>query len=423
VSAAFILGVGQTVFGRHPARSLRDLALEAAAEAARDAGLDLSEVDAVLVANSTEGYHQGQHTIRAQVLLHKTPLAGKPMMNVENACAGGSTALHLAVLAVRSGQYRRVLALGAEKLFYPDDPARTFGAYTTALDVATASEHLTRLLELREQGLASLRASNPTLAARVPSEDAGGQRTVFMDVYAAFTIWHMARLGSTPEQLAAIAAKNHRHGAVNPKAQIRIAMTADAVLADRLVSWPLTRSMCAPVGDGAAAAVVVSEDEARRRGAGRAVRVRASAVTTATDRPVERLEDDVAARAGRAAYEQAGVGPGDLHLAEVHDATAFGELHQLEAMGFCAPGEGGAFALAGHAELGGKLPVNTSGGLECRGHPIGASGLAQIHELVLQLRGEANGRQVEGARLALAENGGGNLGYEEAVACVHLLEK
>jgi len=417
---AWILGVGHTAFARHPDRPLADLALKAAGEAARDAGLGLHEVDAVFFSNSTWGFFDNQHCIRAQVAFQGTPLAGKPMVNVENACAGASTALHLARMAVASGQYGTVLAVGAEKIFN-EDRVKMFSAFMTALDVARAGEHLDRLLALREHALVDLRRRHPGLAARHPGGETG-ERTVFMDVYAAFTLWHMAEYGSTPEQLAAIAAKNHHHAVANPKAQIRIPMTPEEVLADRPVSWPLTRSMCSPIGDGAAAAVVVSDEVKRRRGDSRAVRIRASAMRTGTSREMDDLGADIAIRTARAAYEEAGITPEEIHVAEIHDATAFGELHQSEVLGFCPMGEGGVFALEGHSTLGGRLPINPSGGLECRGHPIGASGLAQIHELVLQLRGEAEGRQVEGARLALAENGGGNIGYEEATLVIHILE-
>jgi acetyl-CoA acetyltransferase len=418
MSDAFVAGTGQTSFGRHPERTVRDLALEAALAAAEDADLDLEEIEAVFFANSLQGYHDGQHTIRAQVALQGTPLAGAALVNVENACAGGSTALHLASLAVRSGQYRRVLALGADKCFVPGDPARTFGAYLTALDVARAQDHLGRLLALRERSLAALRDRRPELARRFADPQGAGGHSVFLDVYSAFALWHMARYGTTLEQLAAVAAKNHRHGAANPLAQIRIPMTPEAVLADRVVSWPLTRAMCAPVGDGAAAAVVVGTVDRHPQ----AVRIRASALASGTERALDDAARDVAARTAALAYEQAGLGPHDVHVAEVHDATAFGELHQLEALGFCEEGRGGEFAQAGHGAVGGRQPINPSGGLECRGHPIAASGLAQVHELVLQLQGRADGRQVPGARIALAENGGGNIGHEEAALCIHILE-
>jgi acetyl-CoA acetyltransferase len=182
-------------------------------------------------------------------------------------------------------------------------------------------------------------------------------------------------------------------------------MSVDEVLADKPIAYPLTRSMCAPVGDGAAAAIVCSEKYLKKLSAARPVKIRASVLGSGTDRDLD--GEDIGERLAKQAYEIAGLGPEEISLAELHDATAYGELHQTEAMGFCPMGEGGIFAASGATRLGGRQPVNTSGGLECRGHPIGASGLAQIYEIGLQLRGEAGKRQVDGARIGLAENGGG----------------
>jgi acetyl-CoA acetyltransferase len=197
-------------------------------------------------------------------------------------------------------------------------------------------------------------------------------------------------------------------------------MTVEEVLADKPVAYPLTRSMCAPVGDGSAAAIVCSERYLRKLNGVRPVKVRASVQGQGADRDLDGV--DIGERLSGEAYETGGVGPDDIDTAELHDATAFGELHQTEAMGFCPIGGGGPYAESGATKLGGAKPINTSGGLECRGHPIGASGLAQIYEIVTQLRGEAGARQVEGARIALAENGGGNIGVEEAAMCIHILE-
>ncbi|MFZ5591525.1 MAG: thiolase family protein, partial [Bacillota bacterium] len=188
-----------------------------------------------------------------------------------------------------------------------------------------------------------------------------------------------------------------------------------------LVAYPLTRAMCSPVGDGAAAAILCSEKYLSKLAAARPVRVLASVLASGRDRPID--GEDIGERTARLAYHMAGLGPADISVAELHDATAFGELHQTEAMGFCAHGEGGILAESGATRLGGRIPVNTSGGLECRGHPIGASGLAQIHEIVTQLRGEAGARQVKNARIGLAENGGGNIGFEEAALCIHIFER
>jgi acetyl-CoA acetyltransferase len=196
-------------------------------------------------------------------------------------------------------------------------------------------------------------------------------------------------------------------------------MTVDEVLKDRDVSYPLTRAMCAPIGDGAAAAIVCSEKFLKEHPNGRAVRIRASVMKSGRLNGI----NDISRRSAKAAYDMAGIGPEDINLAEVHDATVFGEIIQCEQLGFCPEGEGGIFAESGATALGGKLPINPSGGLISRGHPIGASGLAQIYELVTQLRGEAGKRQVADHRMALAENGGGFLGMGEASMAIHVLEK
>jgi len=185
---------------------------------------------------------------------------------------------------------------------------------------------------------------------------------------------------------------------------------------DYEVAYPLTRGMCAPTGDGSAAAIVCSEKFLKRHPSSRAVRIRASVLRSGAWTG----ENDICERASNAAYEMGGLGPEDIHVAEVHDATAFGELHQTEQMGFCPKGEGGPFAESGATALGGKIPVNPSGGLISRGHPIGASGLAQIYELVTHLRQEAGKRQVNNPRIAMAENGGGTIGTGEAAMSIHM---
>jgi acetyl-CoA acetyltransferase len=231
----------------------------------------------------------------------------------------------------------------------------------------------------------------------------------------------MSRFGSTQQQLAVICAKNHFHGSLNPLAQYQHTMTEEEVLADKAVAYPLTRAMCAPVGDGAAAAVVCSKEYLKKLVNARPVRIRASVLGSGADRDIN--APDIGERLSKKAYDAAGIGPEEIDFAELHDATSWGELHQTESMGFCPMGEGGPFAESGATRLGGKMPINTSGGLECKGHPIGASGLSQIHELVVQLRGDAGKRQVDGARIGLAENGGGNIGVEEAAMGIHILEK
>jgi acetyl-CoA acyltransferase len=260
------------------------------------------------------------------------------------------------------------------------------------------------------------------LSGKEAGEAAGSaERSVFMDIYAGLAKQHMRLFGSTQRMFAAVTAKNRAHAVRNPYAQFRIASSIEEILAARPIAWPLTLPMCAPVSDGAAAAIVCSASALRRMGSSRAVRVYASVLASGTDRAADDLQAHITRKAAIQAYENAGVGPREISLAEVHDATAVGEVIQIETLGLYAAGEGGVAAELGESALGGRLPVNVSGGLECRGHPIGATGLGQIHELTRQLRHEAGANQVERARFAIAENGGGFLGVEEAAACITVL--
>jgi acetyl-CoA acetyltransferase len=245
-----------------------------------------------------------------------------------------------------------------------------------------------------------------------------------MDVYAAFCRHHMARFGTTQRQMAAVSAKNHTHSVENPRSQYRRAFTTEEVLAARPIVWPLTLPMCSPISDGAAAALVASREVAQKLGqTARAVKIRASVLMSGDHRDPDRLEDHVARKASRRAYEIAGLGPQDVDVVECHDATAFGEILQSEMLGFFPLGGGGPAAERGETRIGGRIPFNPSGGLESKGHPIGATGLGQTFELVAQLRGEAGARQVEGARIALLENGGGLRGVEEAAVAISLFER
>jgi acetyl-CoA acetyltransferase len=376
-----------------------------------DAGLDKAALQAAFFSNTFWGMFSNQHSIRGQVVLRSMGIDAIPVTNVENACAGASTALHMAYTGVRAGMYDVALAVGSEKITDPDK-VKSLTAYATCMDVDNFESHINMMMEL-----------NKTFKVEIPPDQAppGDGRSIFMDAYAMGAKWHMSRFGSTQQQLAAICAKNHWHGSLNPMAQYQMDMSVAEVLADKPIAYPLTRAMCAPVGDGAAAAIVCSENYLKRIGGARPLRIRSSVLGSGTDRDLD--GEDIGERLAKQAYDVAAVGPQDISLAELHDATSYGELHQTEAMGFCPMGEGGPWAESGATKLGGQQPVNTSGGLECRGHPIGASGLAQIYELGVQLRGEAGPRQVEGARLGLAENGGGNIGVEEAAMCIHILEK
>ncbi len=336
-----------------------------------------------------------------------------PVTNVENACAGASTALHLAYTGIRAGMWDVAMAVGSEKITNPNK-ALSLGAYASCMDVGNLQKHIAMIMEV----------GKTFKNLKIPGHDEskpGEGRSIFMDAYAMGARWHMDRFASTQKQLAVICSKNHYHGSLNPLSQYQQLMSVEEVLADKEVAWPLTRAMCAPVGDGAAACIVCSESFLKKLSGARPVKISASVCGQGSDRELD--GEDIGERLSRQAYNMAGVGPSDISLAELHDATSWGELHQSEVMGFCPAGEGGPYAETGATRLGGERPINTSGGLECRGHPIGASGLAQIHELVLQLRGEAGKRQVEKARIGLAENGGGNIGVEEAAMCIHILEK
>jgi len=411
MSNVYIIGSGMIRFNKYPDETVRTMAEKAMQLALEDSGLDKKDIQAGFFSNTFWGMFSGQHSIPGQVIFRGMGIDKIPVVNVENACAGGSSVLHLAFTGIKAGMYDVAIAVGSEKITNPNK-ALSLGAYASCMDVENFEKHINMIIEVSK-----------SFKITIPQDESkpGEGRSVFMDAYAVGARWHMDRFGSTQHQLAVICSKNHFHGSLNPLSQYQHRMTVEEVLADKLVAWPLTRAMCAPVGDGAAAAIVCSEKFLKKLTGARPVKIIASVMGQGEDRDLD--APDIGERLSKLAYEQAGVGPDDISLAELHDATSWGELHQTESMGFCPVGEGGPFAESGATTLGGKKPINTSGGLECRGHPIGASGLAQIHELVLQLRGEAGARQVENARLGLAENGGGNIGVEEAAMCIHILEK
>lgn len=399
----WVAGVGMTAFGVRPEASVKDLTRDAVTEALSDAGAELGDVEAAYFGNTCQGVLEGQVVVAGQMALRSMGFERIPVVNVENACATGATALHQAVLHVRSGAGDVVLAVGAEKLNIGDGQ-KSLSVFDGGVDV---------------NDLAGVRSVLTELGGEIP--DSGRPHSMFMDIYAALARAHMDAFGTTQRQLALIAEKNHAHAVHNPLAHFRKEMSATEILAARPVAGPLTVPMCAPLTDGAAAVVVCNSAGLRRLGACRPVRVLATVVRTGTVRPLSAWDRSVSRLAAQDAYEQAGVGPDDVSVAEVHDASAFGELLQTELLGFCEIGSGGKLAESGATRLGGLLPVNPSGGLESKGHPMGASGLAQIYELAHQLRGNCGVRQVPDARIALAENGGGWYGSEEAVAAITIL--
>ena len=378
----YVAGIGMTRFAKQPDRTLKDLTAEAVNAVLKDSGQVVGDVQSCYFGNAVAGSMTGQEMLAGQFFLRPLGLGGIPIFNVENACASASTAFHLAWQAVASGMQDAVLAVAAEKMTHPDK-ARSFAAIGGSVDVETT-----------------------------PADLPAG-RSFLMDMYAGAALRYMERTGATREDLAQVVVKNQRHGKLNPAAQYGGDLTVEQVLAAREIVWPFTLQMCSPISDGAAAALLVSAD---LRPSGPAVAVLASAARSV---PADGSAS-VTGLAAAAAYEQAGLGPADLDCVEVHDAAASAELVIYEQLGLAEPGGGPALLRSGKTELGGPLPVNTSGGLLARGHPIGATGLAQIVEAVAQARGSAGGRQVPGARIALTQNAGGWHGSDNVASVVHI---
>lgn len=388
MSSAAILGVGLTPFGRFKDRSLSELAGQAIAAALADAGVSPTEIDTAFVANSMASVTTGQVAVVGQAVLRPLGYSGIPVYNIDNACAASSSAMDLAVQAVMSGRAEVVLVAGVEKLF-----AASRGDSYRALNGAVDTSFLA------SSGVDPLAES--VFVAAIYPERLGRYR---------------ARYGLDARTLAEIAVKNRANAALNPCAQYTEPISVDDVLGSRMVAEPLTALMCAPISDGASAVVVTTPARARSDGR-RPVWIRG--IATGMGAPPG--SDATVARIARRAFAEAGIGPADLDVAEVHDSIAFNELLTYEELGLCPAGEGARFASSGASSLLGTVPVNTSGGLESRGHPVAATGLAQIIELVQQIRHEAGERQVADARIAVAENAGGFVVDDTAAAVVTVL--
>ena len=409
----YIVGVGMTPFGRHADKTIKQLTAWAVEDALKDAGCERQWVQAAFFGNCTQGHFDGQHMIRGQVALLPLGLDGIPIYNIEGACASSSHAFNLAVTQLRGGAADVVLAVGAEKMFYPDK-AKMFSAFESAWDIETFEDNKNYLASMGK-GI-------------VPPAGSQSEKpySPFMDVYAALGRGGlMERFGITQRQLAAVSSKNHGHSVHNERSQYRQPMSIEEILAAAPITYPITLPMCSPISDGASAAIVCTESALKKFGFDRtrAVRVLVSVVRSASAREASDFDKGCTHLAGKAAFEQAGIGPKDIHVAEVHDATAIGELLSVEGLGLCEPGTSGEMAERGDTTLGGRLPVNPSGGLESKGHPIGATGLGQIFELVEQLRGNCGPRQVEGARFALQGNGGGLWRVEESTEHVGIFAR
>ena len=410
---AVIIGADSTPFGKWPHRSYKDLTEETCRSVLADAGLpDGRQVDEIWFANCTM-QRMGQANIRGQVCLSRLLRDGvfaprTPVFNVENACASSTAAFYGAVGSVLSGRAKLALVVGVEKLV-PDDGGRAdLSLFDTGMDQMDPEEWLAYYAAAgAEIGLPFAR---------------GADRSIAMDTYAVQAAFHMREHGTTQRQIAMAAAQTHTYAVENPKAQYRFALTPQEVLDDRPITFPFTRAMCAPIGDGAAALLVASDDLAARLDPAhrhRAVSVLACAAAGGAYR--DWREPSQSHVAAARAFAEAGLSPADVSVAEVHDATSFSVIYQAEMMGLCPLGRGGALVESGETGPGGRIPINTSGGLVSKGHPVAATGASMIYELMLQLRGEAGARQVPGAAIGLAENGGGIVGFDEAIGFVTLL--
>ena len=412
MSNIYIAGIAMTVFGRHLERSLDDLAGEALQGALKDASCQIGDLGVAFYAGMTNGPLQGQIAIPGQVVLSKIGINSIPIYNIENACASGSSAFNLAVQSLKAGTTDVALAIGAEKMNIPDK-AKAFSIFEAGWDISRVEENYQNLVTMGE-GIVP-----------PPGSQSDRPYSKFMDIYAAMCRWHMKTYGTTQRQIAAVCAKNHTHSVHNPFSQFQKPFTIEQVLAAPPITYPITLPMCAPLSDGAAAAILCTEEGLKRIGADRkrCIRVAASVLRSFGTRRLDEPEKHVSRLAALQAYEIAGLGPQDMSVAEVHDASAMGEIIQAENLGLASLGQGGACAERGEFTLGGRIPINVSGGLESKGHPLGATGIGQLYELVTQLRGEAGARQVEGARHAIQENGGGLQGIEEAAVVIHILSK
>jgi acetyl-CoA C-acetyltransferase len=376
-----IVGAGMTRFGELWQSSLRQMFAEAALQALEQAGAD--HLDAIYVGNMSAGGFVAQEHL-GPLMAAEIGMSGVPAARVESACASGGIALRSAFLDVASGASDLVLASGVEKM---NDGAEVTDVLAYASDQELEAYH----------GI------------------------TFPGLYAMIARAHMAKHGTTEEDLAWVAVKNHRHGAKNPKAQFRREFTVEQVLGSSMVAEPLRLLHCSPVSDGAAALLLCPLDQAKKY-TDRPVKIIGSGLATGTMTLAEREDPaflDAVKLSAERAYKMADLGPGEIQFGEVHDCFAIAEICCIEALGLVEPGQGGGAAREGLTALGGRVPVNTSGGLKSKGHPVGATGIAQAIEVFEQLRGESGERQVKGADVGLAQNMGGS----GASSVVHILRR
>jgi benzoylsuccinyl-CoA thiolase BbsB subunit len=374
-----VIGVGMIPFGKYPETNIADLGWPAVKAAIKDAGIDARRIQAVYSGTARGGAMVGQR------IMGRLGLAALPIVNVENACSSSSSALAQGVIAVSSGAYDIVLVIGVEKL-------TKFGGGTLPLD----EDDWEVRLGLTMPALYAMRAQR-----------------------------YMHDFGVSLKDVAAVSVKNRKNGALNPDAQMRKEVSVEEVLSSRMIADPFTLLQCCPTGDGAAAIILASSAVAKQVGRD-PIEVRASHLTSG--RFMSGFRDmtspEITVRGARETFEESGLGPEDIDVAEVHDAFSIAELIYYEAFGFCARGDGASLLNSGATSIGGKIPINPSGGLLAKGHPVGATGAAQVVEIVRQLRGEAGARQVEGAKVGMTHaTGGGISGFDHGACSIHIFQR
>ena len=376
---AYIVGVDMIKFGRFPDKTVPQLGAEAALMALDDCGLQIQDMEALYCGNLGQA-----SAMVGQRVLQEIGQTGIPVVNVSNACATGATAFREAWASVKAGLYDCVLAVGVEQM-----------------------------------GKGLLGGAGGKTG--IPKEGLLGSGTM-PAVFAEAGMEHARKHGTTFEQFAKVSVKNHHHSTLNPKAMYQIETPLEEVMNAEMISYPNTKLMCSVNVDGSAAAVICSESKAKELGLmKRAIKVRASVLTSDPWQERDLVMPDVNSctrKAAKAAYEMAGIGPEDVDLVELHDCFATAEILHYENLGLCGDGEAGKLIDDGDVALGGRIPVNVSGGLLSKGHPLGATGIANIYEVSTHLRGEAGGRQVEGAKIGLTHV----IGLGSACG-IHVLEK
>jgi acetyl-CoA acetyltransferase len=402
-----VIGVGMNRFGKYPEKGIKQLVEESVTKTLEDAGVKKSQIEAAFVGNAAAGLMTGQEMIRGQTVLSALGIDAIPIYNVENACASSSSAFNLAWMSVASGVHDVALVVGFEKL-YDKDKMKSYMALATAVDVENMTEHIKEAEKRLSPG------------ERILQEGAGQNRSIFMDLYAFFIKQYMQKYGLTQEHFAKLSVKAHKMGALNPHAQYQKEVTLEEVLNSGDVVFPLTRMMCSPIGDGSAAAVLCAKPKVAQF-TSKPVWVAGSVIGSGKLTP--ELNDTVTRRLAPKLYEKSGLGPEDVDLVELHDTTSPSEIMFLIELGLCPAEDAAEWIDKGELSADGRMPTNTSGGLACKGHPIGATGCGQIHEVVKQLRDEAGKRQVQGAKIGMTHNGGGILGTDAAAMALHMFKR